>query len=88
MVIILIYPMNGNQLNRKELQDLCKLHGIRANLSNEEMIKCLQKKANQEEIPYKCKKLTWFDKNKSNISLTVSLSALCISLFCLYSIKN
>ncbi|ARF12442.1 hypothetical protein Klosneuvirus_6_4 [Klosneuvirus KNV1] len=80
--------MNTNKLNRKELQELCKLHGIKANLSNEEMIKCLQKKANHEEIPYKCKKLTWFDKNKSEIGLCVSMSALAVSLFCLYSIKN
>jgi len=80
--------MNTNKLNRTELQDLCKLHGIKANLSNEEMIKCLQKKAKHEEIPYKCKKLTWFDKNTNKISFTVSLSALAVSLFCLYSIKN
>ena len=57
-------------------------------LSNEEMIKCLQKKANKEEIPYKCKKLTWFDKNTNKISFTVSLSALAISLFCIYSIQK
>lgn len=80
--------MNTNKLNRKELQDLCKLHGIKANLSNEDMLKCLQKKANQEEIPYKHKKLSWFDKNTSKISFTVSLSALAVSLLCLYSIKN
>ncbi|QKF93613.1 hypothetical protein QKU48_gp0155 [Fadolivirus algeromassiliense] len=70
---------NKIQRSRKELVDLCKQYGIRANISTRDMNDCVELVISGKKIPEKFRKKTWFEKNVTKILGTVTVSALLIA---------
>lgn len=72
--------------DRKKGQILCKKYGIKANIGNEDMKKCIQIYENGQSIPIQFRKVSWFQKNSHYIvagitTLTVMTSSIALYLF-------
>lgn len=75
--------MSFENTKRKELQELCKKHGIKANLTTKEMIKCMDMVVKSKPIPINYRKMSWLDKNKNNILIGLTLYAFLLSVYIL-----
>jgi len=78
---------NNNILNienRKSLREKCKKYNIKGNISNADMIKCINLVEAGKKIPYNFKKKTWVELNKTNIIIT-SIVTLAISTLAVFS---
>jgi len=75
---------NLNNYTRKELQGLCKLHGIKGNITTDNMNKYLPLAIAGKNIPKQFKRQTLFDKYGNIVTLSLSICAFImagVSLF-------
>ncbi len=76
--------MSLENKTRKELQEICKKHNIRANLTTKEMIKCVNIVISGRQVPCQYMKLSWFDKNKNVILYGIAIYSVILSIYTLY----
>ena len=76
--------MSLEKKSRKELQEICKKHNIKANLTTKEMIKCINIIVAGRQVPPQYMKLSWFDKNKNMILLGISIYSVVLSMYVVY----
>lgn len=75
----------ANIKSRKELQEICKKNGIRANISSKDMIECIELVISDKRIPDKFRKRTWFELNKNKILTTITITSLAITVATLFT---
>jgi len=76
--------MSLEKKSRKELQEICKKHNIRANLTSKEMIKCINIIIAGKVVPPQYMKLSWFDKNKNMILYGILTYSIVLSIYTIY----
>lgn len=76
--------MSLEKKNRKELQEICKKHNIKANLTTKEMIKCINIIVSGRQVPQQYMKLSWLDKNKNVIMYGITTYAIILSVYVMY----
>ena len=74
-----------HEKSRKELQEICKKNGIRANISSKDMIKCIDLVISNKQIPDKFRKRSWFELNKDKILTTITLTSLAVTVGTLFT---
>ena len=72
--------------SRKELQEICKKNGIKANISSDDMIKCINLIILNKKIPDKFRKQTWFELHKDSIltDVTIASAAITTATLCMF----
>ncbi len=71
-----------DNFDREEGRQLCKKYGIKANISNDNMKKCIQMVEKNIPISFQFKKITWAQKHASHILTgTIGLTLLVSGLF-------
>jgi len=71
-----------NNYDRQKGKDLCKQYGIRANISNDNMQRCITMYENNVSIPQQFKKLTWVQKHMNHIGIgLIGITLLASALF-------
>lgn len=58
-----------SNFNREEGRQLCKKYGIKANISNKDMEKCIRMTEKGISVPTQFKKISWFQKHSSPIAV-------------------
>jgi len=65
--------------NRKELQELCKQYNIKGNITTENMVKCIDFAMMKKNF-----KQSWVELHKDALLITISFTALIMSIITLF----